>query len=96
VPATALARLILRKENNMGKDIPWSFNNLRGGIQLNLKSGTGRSFTNLASLTAAGLTPAKYAGAVVYASTAGTGSVPCLCFSDGVSWKQIAIGVACI
>ena len=39
----------------MGKEIPRSFEKIRFGEQLNLK---GRGFTNLASLTAAGLTPA--------------------------------------
>ncbi len=77
----------------MGKDIPWSFAKIRSGEQLNLKS---RAFTNVASLTAAGLTAAKCAGAVIYLSTGGTGSVPCLAFSDGTNWKQVAIGANCI
>ena len=40
----------------MGKEIPWSFQKIRSGEQLNLK---GRGLTNVASLTAAGITPAK-------------------------------------
>jgi hypothetical protein len=77
----------------MGKDIPWSFAKIRSGEQLNLKS---RPFTNVASLTAAGITAAKNVGAVMYLSTGGTGSVPCLAFSDGTNWKQIAIGANAI
>ena len=77
----------------MGKEIPRSFERLRFGEQLNLK---GRGFTNLASLTAAGLTPAKCPGAVIYLTVGGTGSVPCLAVSDGTNWKQVAIGVNCI
>ena len=77
----------------MGKEIPWSFQKIRSGEQLNLKS---RPFTNVASLTAAGITAAKNPGALIYLSVGGTGSVPCLAFSDGTSWKQVAIGVACI
>ncbi len=77
----------------MGKDIPRSFEKIRSGEQLNLKS---RGFTNVASLTAAGFTPANKVGACVYLSTGGTGSVPCLAFSDGVNWKQIAIGANAI
>jgi len=77
----------------MGKDVPRSFETIRSGEQLNLKM---RGFTNVASLTAAGLTVAKNVGAVVYLSTGGTGSVPCLAFSDGINWKQIAIGANAI
>ena len=47
----------------MGKEIPRSFEKIRSGEQLNLK---GRGFTNVASLTAAGITPAKNPGAVIY------------------------------
>ena len=61
--------------------------------QLNLK---GRGFTNVASLTAAGITAAKNPGAVLYLSTGGTGSVPCVAISDGANWKQIAIGANAI
>lgn len=77
----------------MGKEIPHSFEKIRFGEQLNLK---GRGFTNVASLTAAGLTPAKNPGAVIYLSTGGTGSVPCLAISDGTNWKQVAIGANAI
>ncbi len=77
----------------MGKEIPRSFEKLRFGESLNLK---GRGFTNVASLTAAGITPAKNPGAVIYLSTGGTGSVPCLVISDGTNWKQIAIGANAI
>ena len=77
----------------MGKDVPWSFQKIRSGEQLNLKS---RPFTNVASLTAAGITAAKNPGAVLYLSTGGTGSVPCVAISDGANWKQIAIGANAI
>ena len=53
----------------------------------------GRGFTNVASLTAAGITPARNPGAVIYLSTGGTGAVPCIAISDGTNWKQVAIGV---
>ena len=55
----------------MGKDIPWSFAKIRSGEQLNLKSR--RGFTNVASLTAAGITAAKNVGAVIYLSAGGNG-----------------------
>lgn len=77
----------------MGKEIPWSFVKIRSGEQINLKT---RAFTNVASLTAAGITPAKNPGAIIYLSTGGTGSVPCLAFSNGTSWLQVAIGIAAI
>ena len=77
----------------MGKEIPWSFQKMRGGEQLNLKS---RPFTTVASLTAAGITPARNPGALLYLSAGGTGSVPCLVISDGTNWKQIAIGATAI
>jgi hypothetical protein len=77
----------------MGKEIPRSFERLRFGEHLNLK---GRGFANVAALTAAGITPAKNPGAVVYLSAGGTGSVPCLAISDGTNWKQIAIGANAI
>ena len=77
----------------MGKQIPRSFEKIRSGEQLNLKM---RGFTNVASLTAAGITAAKNSGALVYLSTGGTGAVPCLAFSDGANWKQIAIGANAI
>jgi hypothetical protein len=54
------------------------------------------SFTNLAALTAAGLTAAAYNGRLVYLTAGGTGSVSCLAISDGTNWKQIAIGVNAI
>jgi hypothetical protein len=77
----------------MGKEIPWSFQKIRSGEQLNLKT---RPFANVAALTAAGVTAARHPGAVIYLSAGGTGSVPCLAFSDGTNWKQIAIGANAI
>jgi hypothetical protein len=77
----------------MGKEIPRGFAKIRNGQQLNLKDG---GFTNVASLTAAGLTPAKNLGALIYLSTGGTGSVPCVALSDGTNWKQIAVGANAI
>lgn len=77
----------------MGKTIPWGNQTIRSGEEINIKS---RAFTNLASLTAAGYTPAKYPGRMFYLSTGGTGSVPCIALSDGANWKQVAIGANCI
>ena len=77
----------------MGKEIPWSFSKIRSGEQLNLKT---RPLANAAALAAAGLTAAKCAGGLIYLSAGGTGSVPCLAFSDGTNWKQITIGANCI
>ena len=77
----------------MGKEIQWSFQKIRSGEQLNLKS---RPFTNVAALMAAGITPAKNPGALLYLSAGGTGSAPCLVISDGANWKQVAIGVNAI
>lgn len=77
----------------MSKQIIRGLEKLRSGEQLNLKS---RAFTNVASVTAAGLSAAKNPGALIYLSTGGTGSVPCLAISDGTNWKQIAIGANAI
>lgn len=79
----------------MGKNLPWGNQKIRSGLGM-ATTGLVGNFTNLASLNAAGYTAASCKGAIVYLSTGGTGSVPCLAISDGVSWKQIAIGVACI
>ena len=78
----------------MGKEIPRSFQRLRAGEQSS--HGRERNFTNVASLTAAGFTAAKFPGRIFYLSTGGTGSVPCLVVSDGTNWKQVAIGVNAI
>jgi hypothetical protein len=79
----------------MGKEIPRSFAKLRSGEQLNLKT---RAFTNLASLTAAGLTPAKNPGAMIYLSTGGTGSVPCVErwheLETGCHWSKCDLAIA--
>ena len=78
----------------MGKEIPRSFDRVRTGeFTTHLKE---RNFTTAASLIAAGFTAAKYPGRTFYLSAGGTGSVPCMAVSDGTSWKQVAIGVACI
>jgi hypothetical protein len=77
----------------MGKEIPRGLEKIRNGQLLSLKAG---GFTNVASLTAAGITAAKNAGALIYLSTGGTGSVPCLVISDGTNWKQVAIGANAI
>jgi hypothetical protein len=83
----------LNERKTMGKEIARSFEKIRSGELLNLKM---RGFTNVASLTAAGVTAAKNVGALVYLSTGGTGSVPCLAISDGTNWKQVAIGANAI
>ena len=75
----------------MGKLIPWSFERIRSGEQIQIPS-----FTNVAAAVAAGVTAAKFPRRVIYLSAGGTGSVPCLAISDGANWKQIAIGVNAI
>ena len=78
----------------MSKEIPRGLDLLRSGLGLNLKlRGT---FTNLAALTAAGLTPAKYPNSFVHLTAGGTGAVQCIAYSDGTNWKQIAIGANCV
>ena len=77
----------------MGKEIPWSSPKIRSGENVNLK---GRGFTNVASLTAVGITAAKYPGAAIILSAGGTGGVLCLAYSDGTNWRQIAIGANCL
>ena len=84
--AARISRLLIQPR-------PWSFSKIRSGEQLNLK---GRGFTNVASLTAAGITPAKNPGAAIILSAGGTGGVPCLAISDGTNWKQVAIGANAI
>ena len=75
----------------MGKLIPWSFEKIRNGEQIQIPS-----FTNVAAAVAAGVTAAKFPRRVIYLSAGGTGSVPCLAVSDGTNWKQIAIGANAI
>ena len=53
-------------------------------------------FTNVAAANAAGVTAAKHPGRMIRMSAGGTGSVPCLGWSDGTNWKQIAIGANAI
>ena len=71
----------------MGKLIPWSFEKIRSGEAIFIPS-----FLNVAAATAAGVTAAKFPRRIIHLSNGGTGSVPCLAFSDGTNWKQIAIG----
>ena len=71
----------------MGKDIPRSFEKIRSGEQVRLPS-----YANAAALAAAGITAAKFPRRIVYLSAGGTGALPCLAFSDGTNWKQVAIG----
>ena len=75
----------------MGKLIPWSFQALRSGEQIQIPS-----FTNVAAANAAGATAAKFPRRIIYLTAGGTGSVPCLAISDGANWKQVAIGVNAI
>ena len=90
MPATALARLLLLK-GFMGKLIPWSFQALRSGEQIQIPS-----FTNVAAANAAGVTAAKFPRRIIYLTAGGTGSVACLAVSDGTNWKQVAIGLNAI
>ena len=71
----------------MGKLIPWSFEKIRSGEAIQVPT-----FTNVAAAVAAGVTAAKFPRRIIHLSAGGTGSVPCLAFSDGTNWKQIAIG----
>ena len=75
----------------MGKLIPWRFEKIRSGEQIQYPA-----FTNVAAAVAAGVTAAKFPRRVIYLSAGGTGSVPCLAISDGTNWKQIAIGANAI
>jgi hypothetical protein len=75
----------------MGKDIPWSFQKIRSGEQIQIPT-----FTNVAAAVAAGVTAAKFPRRIIHLSVGGTGSVPCLAISDGTNWKQVAIGANCI
>jgi hypothetical protein len=75
----------------MGKDIPWSFQKVRSGEQIQIPA-----FTNVAAANAAGVTAAKFPRRIIYLSVGGTGSVPCIAISDGTNWKQVAIGANAI
>ena len=75
----------------MGKFLPWSFESLRNGEQLQIPT-----FTNVAAAVAKGVTAAKYPRRIIHLSAGGTGSVPCLAISDGTNWKQVAIGANAI
>jgi hypothetical protein len=75
----------------MGKDIAWSFQKIRSGELIQIPT-----FTNVAAANAAGVTAAKFPRRFIHLSAGGTGSVPCLAFSDGTNWKQVAIGANAI
>ena len=75
----------------MGKFLPWGFEGLRNGDQLQIPT-----FTNVAAAVAKGVTAAKYPRRIIHLSAGGTGSVPCLAISDGTNWKQVAIGANAI
>ena len=75
----------------MGKEIPRSFEKLRTGEHVQIPT-----FANVAALTAAGITAAKFPRRIIHLSAGGTGSVPCLAISDGTNWKQVAIGANAI
>lgn len=75
----------------MGKIIPRSFERLRSGEHIQPLS-----FTNVAAAVAAGVTAAKFPRRIIHLSAGGTGAVPCLAFSDGTNWKQVAIGANAI
>jgi hypothetical protein len=75
----------------MGKDIPWSFQKIRSGEQIQIPT-----FTTVAAANSAGVTAPKFPRRIIHLSAGGTGSVPCLAISDGTNWKQIAIGVNAI
>jgi len=75
----------------MGKLIPWSFEKIRSGEQIQIPT-----FTNVAAANGAGVTAAKFPRRIIHLSAGGTGAVPCLAISDGSNWKQIAIGANAI
>ena len=75
----------------MGKVIARSFERIRSGEQI-----VPPTFTNVAAANAAGVTATKYPKRWIYLSAGGTGGVPCVAFSDGTNWKQIAIGANAI
>ena len=75
----------------MGKLIPWSFEKIRSGEVIQIPT-----FTNVAAANSAGVTAAKFPRRFIHLSAGGTGSVPCLAFSDGTNWKQVAIGANAI
>jgi len=75
----------------MGKLQPRSFERIRSGEQIQYPT-----YTNVAAAVAAGVTAAKFPRRIIHLSVGGTGAVPCLAISDGVNWKQIAIGVNAI
>jgi hypothetical protein len=79
------------KFNYMGKLLPRSFERIRSGEQIQPPT-----FANVAAAVAAGITAAKYPRRIIYLTAGGTGSVPCLAVSDGMNWRQIAIGVNAI
>ena len=71
----------------MGKDIPWSFQKVRSGEQIQIPT-----FTNVAAANAAGVTAAKFPGRWIRLTAGGTGSVQCMAVSDGTNWRQVAMG----
>ena len=75
----------------MGKEIPWSFQKIRSGEQIQYPT-----FTNVAAAVTAGVTAAKFPRRIIHLSAGGTGAVACLAISDGTNWKQIAIGANAI
>ena len=75
----------------MGKEIPRGFEKIRSGEQIQYPT-----FADVAAAVAAGVTAAKFPRRIIHLSAGGTGAVPCLAFSDGTNWKQIAIGANAI
>ena len=75
----------------MGKLIPWSFEKIRSGEQIQVPT-----FTNVAAAAAAGVTAAKFPYRTIILTAGGTGGVLCQAISDGANWKQIAIGANAI
>jgi hypothetical protein len=75
----------------MGKILARSFERIRSGEQIQIPT-----FTNVAAAVAAGVTAARFPRRVIYLTAGGTGSVPCIAISDGVNWKQVAIGANAI
>jgi len=70
--------------SNMGKIIPRSFERIRSGEQIQITT-----FTTVVVAAAAGVTPAKFPGHLVF-FTQGLSGTPCLAISDGTVWKAAA------
>jgi len=70
----------------MGKLKPQGYEAIRSGEAISYRM---VDYTNVASLTAKGITAANSPGRLVYLRSGGTGSIPCMAVSDGSTWRKI-------